>query len=151
MMTVNRYLNDQISYWIGKIWDFLLDICKTNDWKYICEFLLQYFVVAKYTYLLYFLDPDNRAGHTFHILFCGLKVDFIPLIKPNCGWGFALKNTVPGIGPWDHPNRLSRVMVVRIWVRENGKDDIESRLLHNQTRTGELHQWGVGRGAWGYR
>ena len=91
---------------------------------------------------LNFLDPDDGARDTSHILCCGLKVDLTPLVKPNCGRGLAFQNAVPGIGFWDHPNRLAMV-----WVWEYGEDDIESRLLHNQTRAGELHQRGVGRGA----
>ena len=74
-----------------------------------------------------------------HVLGCCLKVDLVALVKPNCGRGLALKNAVPGIGSWGDPNRSM--------VREDGEDDIESRLLHNQARAGELHQGGVGRGA----
>ena len=77
-----------------------------------------------------------------HVLSCGLKVDLVPLVKPNSGWGLAFQNAVPGLGSWYHPNRLAM-----FWVREYGKDDIEAGLLHDQARAGELHQGGVGRGA----
>ena len=77
-----------------------------------------------------------------HVLSCGLKVDLVPLVKPNSGWGLGVQNAVPGLGFWYHPNRLAM-----FWVREYGKDDIESRLLHDQAWAGELHQGGVGGGA----
>ena len=103
--------------------------------------------VNKYAYLLYFLDPDNRAGHTFHILCCGPKVDLIPLVKPNCGRRLRMQKPVPGLGLREDSKRFRPMVRVRIEIEEYGEDDIEPRLLHNQARAGELHQGGVGRGA----
>ena len=113
---------------------------KTSFMKQKSMIILEY--SYSYEYHLYFLDPDDGARDTGHVLGCCLKVDLVALVKPNCGRGLSIQNAIPGIGSWGHPNRLARSR-----VREDGEDDIESRLLHNQARAGELHHGGVGRGA----
>ena len=97
---------------------------------------------------LNFLDPDDGARDKVHIGRHGPKIDLVPLFKPNCDWRLGFERPVPGFGFWDDLNRLRQIVRVRIEMREYGEDDIESRLLHNQARAGELHHRGVGRGAW---
>ena len=96
---------------------------------------------------LQLLDPDDGSGDTVHVPGGGAEVDLVPLVKPNRGRGLGLEETIPRHGFRKHPSRLNGAGIVRVGVGEDGEDDIEAGLLHNQARAGELHQGGDGRGA----